>query len=80
MQLITAQFCYCFLILGFETKDAIYPKNIAADIPAAAALVPPIKAPMKPFEPASVIAPFASKLPNPVRGTVAPQPAKSITY
>ena len=35
--------------LGFEIKEAIYPKKIAAAIPPAAALVPPIKAPMKPY-------------------------------
>ena len=38
-----------FLILGFETRDAIYPKNTAAAMPPAAAAVPPVKAPSKPL-------------------------------
>ena len=69
---------YCFFIFGFEIRDAIYPKNIAAAIPPAAAFVPPIKAPTSPDFDTSSIAPFANALPKPVRGTVAPQPAKSI--
>jgi hypothetical protein len=39
-----------------------------------------MKAPINPESLTSEIAPFASKLPNPVRGTVAPHPAKSIKY
>jgi len=39
-----------------------------------------MKAPTSPCSPTSLIAPFASKLPNPVRGTVAPAPAKSISF
>ena len=69
---------FYFLIFGFETSDAIYPKKIALEIPAAQAFTPPIKAPMKPEFFTSSIAPFESKFPNPVKGTVAPQPAKSI--
>ena len=69
---------YCFLIFGFEISDAMYPKKIAAEIPAAAAFVPPIKAPIKPEFLTSEIAPLDSKLPKPVNGTVAPHPAKSI--
>ena len=38
-----------FLILGFETRDAIYPKITAAAMPPAAAAVPPVKAPIKPL-------------------------------
>lgn len=49
-------------------------------MPPAAAEVPPIKAPTRPCSPTSLIAPFASKLPKPVRGTVAPAPAKSINF
>jgi len=58
----------------------MYPKKIAAEIPAAAAFVPPIKAPMSPSFFTSEMAPLESKLPNPVKGTVAPHPAKSIKY
>ena len=71
---------YCFFILGFEMREAIYPKKTAAAIPPAAADVPPINAPTKPCSPTSFIAPLASKLPKPVRGTVAPAPAKSINF
>lgn len=71
---------YCFFIFGFETKDAIYPKKIAAEIPAAADLVPPINAPIKPDSLTSEIAPLESKLPKPVKGTVAPHPANSISF
>lgn len=72
--------CYCFLIFGLAIKEAIYPKNTAADIPPAEALTPPIKAPSKPCSCAPSIAPFAKLAPKPVKGTVAPHPAKSITY
>lgn len=58
----------------------MYPKKIALDIPAAEAFIPPINAPTKPFSFTSEIAPFASRLPNPVSGTVAPHPAKSINF
>ena len=71
---------YFFFIFGFETKEAIYPKKIAAAIPPAAAFIPPVKAPTKPFSCTSEITPLLNKLPNPVKGTVAPQPAKSIKY
>ena len=71
---------YCFFILGLEIREAIYPKKIAEEIPPAAAEVPPVKAPIKPIFFISSIAPVESKLPNPVSGTVAPQPAKSINF
>lgn len=71
---------YCFFIFGFETRAAIYPKNIAAAIPPAAAAVPPVNAPIRPSVSAFFIAPFASKLPKPVKGTVAPAPAKSTNF
>ena len=35
-------------VLGFEIKEAIYPKKIAAAIPPLAALIPPVKAPINP--------------------------------
>ena len=43
----------------------------------AVAVVPPVKAPTSPFSWTFFIAPLASKLPKPVKGTVAPAPAKS---
>ena len=71
---------YCFLILGLATSEAIYPKNIAAAIPPAEALTPPVKAPKIPSSFTASIAPFARFAPKPVSGTVAPHPAKSIKY
>lgn len=68
------------MIFGFAINDAIYPKKTAAAIPPAAAAVPPVNAPIKPICPAFSIAPLASKLPNPVKGTVAPAPAKSTNF
>ena len=77
MNLIKQTTIYCFFIFGFEIKDAIYPKNTAAAIPPAAAVVPPVNAPTKPISWTFCTAPLASKFPNPVKGTVAPAPAKS---
>ena len=71
---------YCFFILGLAINDAKYPKNIAAAMPPADAFTPPINAPIRPEFCASVIAPLAKLAPKPRSGTVAPQPAKSITY
>lgn len=53
---------------------------MAAEIPPADAAVPPVIAPRRPSVSAFFIAPFASKFPNPVRGTVAPLPAKSTNF
>ena len=63
---------------GLDTNEAIYPKKIAVAIPPAAADIPPVKAPRNPVSFTASIVPVDSKLPKPVRGTVAPQPAKSI--
>ncbi len=46
----------------------------------AAAAVPPVKAPIIPFSCTFFIAPLARRFPKPVRGTVAPAPAKSISF
>ena len=71
---------YCFFIFGFEINEAKYPKNTAAAIPPAAALTPPVNTPIRPDCWTSSIAPLARLYPNPVRGTVAPAPAKSTKY
>lgn len=55
-------------------------KKIAAEIPPAEAETPPVKAPIIPLSLTPSIAPFAKLYPNPVRGTVAPAPAKSTKY
>lgn len=44
---------------GFEHTAAIYPKNTAALIPAAAAVTPPVKAPSNPKLSTASIVPFA---------------------
>ena len=66
--------------MGFEIIDMTYPKNIAADIPPAAFFMPPMNAPIIPNSSTASFAPFAKLYPNPVRGTVAPLPAKSTKY
>ena len=71
---------YSFFILDLEIKDAIYPKKTAAAIPPALAVTPPVKAPTIPYSFTPLIAPFAKLYPNPVKGTVAPAPAKSTIY
>ena len=71
---------YCFFILGLEIREAIYPKNTAAAIPPLLALRPPVNAPINPFSLTASIVPLAKLYPNPVRGTVAPVPAKSTRY
>lgn len=48
---------------------------MAAAIPPAAAVIPPVKIPKIPFSLIPSIAPFASAFPKPVSGTVAPAPA-----
>ena len=70
-------FFYYLFIFGFETSDAIYPKNTAAAIPPDAVVMPPVNAPTKPDSCTFCIAPLARRLPKPVKGTVAPAPAKS---
>lgn len=51
-------FIYCFLIFGLEINDAIYPKKIAAAIPPALALTPPVNAPTRPSPFIASIAPL----------------------
>ena len=46
----------------------------------AAAAVPPVNAPTSPFSWTFFIAPLARRLPKPVKGTVAPAPAKSTIF
>ena len=71
--IITA-FLFSALILG---KQCIQ-KILRLQFRPAAAAEPPVKAPKNPLSFTPSIAPVASKLPKPVRGTVAPHPAKSI--
>jgi hypothetical protein len=50
----------------------------AADVPAAPALKPPVKSPIKPSVSTASFTPFMRTFPKPRRGTEAPAPAKSI--
>ena len=52
-------------------------KQMAAVIPPAAAVSPPVKIPINPEESTCSLTPVESRYPNPVRGTVAPAPAAS---
>lgn len=63
----------CELNINENTKE----KNTAAAIPPAVAVSPPVKSPIMPLVETCLITPFASVLPNPQIGTVAPALAKS---
>lgn len=56
------------------------PKNIAADNPPETADIPPLIAPKIPFSATPLNAPFASELPKPIIGTVAPALPNSSRY
>ena len=70
-------FCCYFFVLGLKINAFRYPKNIAAPMPPAVAVMPPAKIPVKPFSKIIFCVPVAKEWPNPVNGTVAPAPAKS---
>ena len=65
---------FYFFVLGLNITAIKYPKNIDAVIPAAAPLIPPVKAPSNPISLTSFIAALANELPKLGRGTVAPAP------
>ena len=69
-----------FLFLVLQLMMQYNRKKTAAAIPPLEDFTPPIKDPSTPWFFASSIAPLARFAPNPVKGTVAPQPAKSIKY
>ena len=62
---------------GVNITAITYPKNIAAAIPPAVAIVPPVNIPKKPSFLIPSITPFPSEYPNPIIGTVAPAAPKS---
>ena len=69
---------YCFFIFGLEISEAMYPKKYCCcNSVRLAAFIPPMKAPTNPYSFTASIAPLERLYPNPVRGTVAPAPAKS---
>lgn len=53
---------------------------MAAAMPPAVALSPPVSTPSRPCSATASAAPLASEYPNPVSGTVAPAPPQSTTY
>ena len=69
-----ARLYYC-LSLDLKHMATSRPKKMAAQIPAAPASKPPVNAPSTPFSATASRTPFASRLPKPVSGTVAPAPA-----
>ena len=76
----TAMIVYPFfqdLSFALNMILAINPAIMAAVIPPAVAFNPPVKMPMKPEESTASFTPFDKVYPNPVKGTVAPAPAKS---
>ena len=71
-------FLVYFFVFGLKISAIKYPKNIAAVIPPAAPLIPPIKAPNNPSSLTPLIAASASELPKLGNGIVAPAPPISI--
>ena len=73
--------CPKFQDLSFALKRRLTskPTIIAAVIPPAVAFSPPVSTPMKPLSAIASLTPLESVYPNPVNGTVAPAPAKSIS-
>ena len=71
------KFHYTF-VFALKIKLITKPKKIAEESPAAAAFIPPVKAPSSPSLSTPSIAPFASVDPNPVIGIVIPALAKSL--
>ena len=63
---------------GVNITAITYPKNIAAVIPPAPPLIPPVNAPINPSSFTAFIAAFAKPLPKLGSGTVAPAPPISI--
>ena len=66
------------LSFGLKIRAANNPKTTAAVIPGAEAVNPPDKTPISPSLSTASRTPLARRLPKPVKGTVAPAPAKSM--
>ena len=69
---------YLFLLLKISAVRSA--KTIDVAIPAAVAESPPVNIPIAPFSSMAFFTPSESAYPNPVRGTLAPAPAKSAIY
>ena len=68
---------YHFLVCEWKINAKIKAKIIAAAIPPAVAVKPPVNIPRRPCDFTAEIAPFASDAPKPMIGTFMPAPAKS---
>lgn len=68
---------FYYLDLPLKNNEATIEKNIAAVIPPAVPVSPPVRIPIFPFSSTAFRTPSIREYPNPVSGTVAPNPAKS---
>ena len=66
------------LSFGLKIRLASNPAKMAAAIPPAEDLSPPVNIPKNPFSYTASLTPLARRLPNPVSGTLAPAPANSV--
>lgn len=71
---------YQGFVFGVNNTDITYPKNIAAAIPPAVDIVPPVITPKNPSVFIVSITPFPKEYPKPIIGTVAPKPPKSTIF
>ena len=68
---------FYFFVCEWKIKAKMKAKIIAAAIPPAVAVKPPVKIPRIPCDFTAPIAPFANDAPKPIIGTFIPAPAKS---
>ena len=73
-------FNYYDFVFGLNITAIKYPNTIAAVIPPAVPVIPPVKAPTKPFSFTALIAPLAREFPNPGKGIVAPDLQFQLPY
>ena len=66
-----------FFVCEWKMRAKIKAKIMAAAIPPAVAVSPPVNIPRIPCDLTAPIAPFASDAPKPIIGTLMPAPAKS---
>lgn len=80
MSKILVIFYFNLFVLDEKISATMNAKNIAAPIPPAVALSPPVSTPKNPKDFAPSIAPLARVEPNPIIGTLAPAFANSLKY
>lgn len=69
-----------FFVCEWKINAKMKAKTIAAAIPPAVAVSPPVKIPSNPCDFTAPITPLASDAPKPIIGTLMPAPAKSEIY